>query len=137
VVTNVDIAELMAREAEQAKQPLQRALRRASRRAFLWPVEVEDMVRKGEDLTQLAGIGPYLNKLLLRWLRKAPETMAALRVTLAATYLQTAIARFETIATYMTLLEDAERIVSDTPWPFEVPSEPKASCNGQSWATWD
>ena len=88
----------MAREAEQAKQPLQRALRRASRRAFLWPVEVEDMVRKGEGLTQLARIGPCLNKLLLRWLRKAPETMAALPVTLAATYLQTAIARFETIA---------------------------------------
>lgn len=30
-------------------------------------------VRKREDLTQLAGIGPYLNKLLLRWLRKQPE----------------------------------------------------------------
>ncbi len=31
------------------------------------------MVRKGEDLSQLSGIGPYLNKLLLRWLRKAPD----------------------------------------------------------------
>ena len=73
MLTNADIAELLARDAEQAKPPLQRALRRASRRAFLWPAEVEDMFRAGEDLTQLAGIGPYLNTLLLRWVKKPPE----------------------------------------------------------------
>jgi histidinol phosphatase-like PHP family hydrolase len=70
VLTNGDIAELLAREAESAKQPLQRALRRASRRAFLWPVEVADLYCKGGDLTQLSGIGPYLSKLILQWLRK-------------------------------------------------------------------
>jgi putative hydrolase len=72
VLTNADIAELLAREAEHARHPLQRALRRASRRAFLWPVEVEKLFREGEDLTQLPGIGPYLNKLILKWLRKPP-----------------------------------------------------------------
>jgi hypothetical protein len=35
VLKNSEITELLAREAEHAKQPLQRALRRASRRAFL------------------------------------------------------------------------------------------------------
>lgn len=74
MLTNAEIAELLAREAESAKQPLQRALRRASRRAFLWPVEAADLYRKGEDLTQLSGIGPYLNKLLMQWLRKRPDT---------------------------------------------------------------
>lgn len=73
MLTNSDIAELLAREAEHAKQPLQRALRRASRRAFLWPVEVADMTQKGEDLTQLSGIGPYLNKLILQWLANTPR----------------------------------------------------------------
>lgn len=73
MLTNSDIAELLAHDAEHAKQPLQRALRRASRRALLWPVEAYDMFRNGEDLTQLSGIGPYFNRLILQWLEKPPE----------------------------------------------------------------
>lgn len=61
---------MLAREAEHAKQPLQRALRRAARRAFLWPEEVSNLRRKGESLTQLSGIGPHLNRLILQWLNK-------------------------------------------------------------------
>jgi histidinol phosphatase-like PHP family hydrolase len=72
-VRNSDIAELLAQAAEHAKQPLQRAFRRAARRAFLWPVEVEDMLDRGQSLTELAGIGPYLNKQLIDWLRHPPE----------------------------------------------------------------
>ena len=62
---NSDIAELLARSAETAKQPLQRALRRAARRAFLWPKEAEEMHRRNESLTELSGIGPYLEKLIV------------------------------------------------------------------------
>jgi histidinol phosphatase-like PHP family hydrolase len=76
VLTNAQIAEMLAREAEHAKQPLQRALRRAARRAFLWPDEVSDLYRKGESLTQLSGIGPYLNRIILEWLSKRPELPA-------------------------------------------------------------
>jgi len=72
-VRNCDIAELLARAAEHAKQPLQRALRRAARRAFLWPEEAEDMHARGESLTLLSGIGPYLNKQIIDWLRDPPE----------------------------------------------------------------
>lgn len=68
VLTNEEIAEMLALEAEHAKQPLQRALHRAARRAFLWPDEVADLSRRGESLTQLSGIGPYLNRLILQWL---------------------------------------------------------------------
>lgn len=64
---------MLAREAEHAKQPLQRALRRASRRALLWPEEVSSLWTKGEDLTQLSGIGPYLNRLILQWLSEYSE----------------------------------------------------------------
>src|SRR6185312_10735694 len=72
-VRNSDITELMAGAAEHAKQPLQRALRRAARRSFLWPEEAEDMVARGRSLTELAGIGPYLNKQILDWMRHPPK----------------------------------------------------------------
>jgi DNA polymerase (family 10) len=72
-VRNSDIAELLARSAETAKQPLQRALRRAARRAFLWPQEAEDMHRRNQSLTELFGIGPYLEKLIVGWLDDDPK----------------------------------------------------------------
>ena len=70
---NSEIAELLARAAEHAKQPLQRALRRAARRAFLWPEEAEEIHARGESLTVLSGVGPYLNKQIIDWLRHPPE----------------------------------------------------------------
>jgi hypothetical protein len=70
---NSDIAELLARSAETAKQPFQRAMRRAARRAFLWPQEAEEMHRHKQGLTELSGIGPYLEKLIVGWLNDNPE----------------------------------------------------------------
>jgi hypothetical protein len=72
-LTNSEIAELLAREATSAQQPLERALRRAARRALLWPEEVAEMLKKGRSLTELAGIGPYLSKLITGWLESPPE----------------------------------------------------------------
>ena len=66
---NSDIGELLARAAEHAKQPLQRALRRASRRALLWPEEAEEIINDGRSLTELPGIGPYLNRQIVQWWR--------------------------------------------------------------------
>jgi histidinol phosphatase-like PHP family hydrolase len=77
-VRNSDIAELLARAAEHAKQPLQRALRRAARRSFLWPEEAEDMVARGQSLTEFAGIGPYLNQQIIDWLRHPPKLEEAI-----------------------------------------------------------
>ena len=75
---NSDIAELLARAAEHAKQPLQRALRRAARRAFLWPEEAEEIHERGESLTVLPAIGPYLSKQIVDWLRHPPELEEAI-----------------------------------------------------------
>ena len=72
-VKNSEIAELLARAAEHAKQPLQRALRRAARRALVWPEEAEEIHARGESLSVLSGIGPYLNKQISDWLRHPPE----------------------------------------------------------------
>ena len=72
-ITNSDIAELLALEAEQAKMPAQKALRRASRRALMWPEEAADILREGRKLTELESVGPYIAQLLKRWIEKPPE----------------------------------------------------------------
>ena len=71
-LTNADIAELLATEAETATQPLQKALRRASRKAFLWPEEAAQLIQQGRSLEEFAGVGPYLNKIIRRWIEHTP-----------------------------------------------------------------
>ena len=72
-LTNSDIAELLAVAAESAKQPLQKALRRASRKCFLWPDEAAALVQEGRSLEELPGIGPSLSRIIKRWLDDPPE----------------------------------------------------------------
>jgi histidinol phosphatase-like PHP family hydrolase len=72
-LTNAQIAELLAREAATAKMPAQKALRRASRRAFFWPEEAADLHRQGRSLTELTAVGPYLQRLIAAWLEDPPE----------------------------------------------------------------
>lgn len=71
-ITNSDIAELLALAAEKAKMPLQKALRRASRRAFLWPEEAEEILRSGRSLEELPSVGPALNRIIRRWIEEPP-----------------------------------------------------------------
>jgi len=67
-LTNRDLAELLAREAEEATGHVARACRRASRSAFLWPVEAAALLAGGDALTTLRGIGPYLAERIRGWL---------------------------------------------------------------------
>jgi histidinol phosphatase-like PHP family hydrolase len=69
---NSSIAELLAIEAEGARQTTQKALRRASRKVFLWPKEAIQLVREARSLTELPGVGPYIERLILRWLEDSP-----------------------------------------------------------------
>ena len=69
---NSQIAELLATEAESAKWPAQKALRRASRHAFLWPEEATAVVEQGRSLTELQSVGPYIEKVIQRWIDKPP-----------------------------------------------------------------
>lgn len=71
---NAKIAELLAIAGDTARPPLTKAFRRASRRAFLWPDEAADLVQKGRSLTELPGIGPYLEKIIGRWIDDPPAT---------------------------------------------------------------
>jgi putative hydrolase len=71
-LSNAGIAELLALEADEAEGVLRKAFKRASRAAFLWPEEAAGVVAGGRSLTELPGIGPFMEKLILRWLDKPP-----------------------------------------------------------------
>jgi histidinol phosphatase-like PHP family hydrolase len=70
---NSSIAELLALAAENAKMPLQKALRRASRKALMWPEEAAAVVEEDRSLTELPGVGPSLDKIIRRWMDDPPD----------------------------------------------------------------
>jgi hypothetical protein len=71
-ITNARFAELLAVEAEGAAHQIQHALRKASRSAFLWLEEAATLVKQKRPLTELAGVGPYLEKIIRQWIVKPP-----------------------------------------------------------------
>ena len=82
VLSNTDIAELLAQQAERETGILSRAYRRAARSAFLWPEEVSHLVAQNRPLTELRGIGPFIEKQIRNWFDEAlrrPKSVPALR----------------------------------------------------------
>ena len=82
MLSNTDIAELLAQQAEDETGTLSRAYRRASRSAFLWPEEVSQLVTQNRSLTELHSIGPFMEKQIRNWIDEAPrqaKTVPALR----------------------------------------------------------
>jgi len=76
LLDNAAIAELLAREADQASGQIRRACRRAARNAFLWEYEAYDLWAAGKSLTELKGIGPFLARRIREWLEK-PTTLVS------------------------------------------------------------
>ncbi len=72
-IGNATIAEQLAREADQANDTLKRAYKRAARAAFLWPEEATGLVKRSRPLTELPGIGPYLEKQIHTWIERPPK----------------------------------------------------------------
>jgi hypothetical protein len=66
------IAELLAIAAEGAPAPLDRVYLRASGKALLWPVEVSALLHEGRSRTELPGVGPFLRKVISRWIELSP-----------------------------------------------------------------
>ena len=73
MLSNADLAELLAVEAEGSSGHTQQALRAASRRAFMWTEEAGDLLGQGRPLTELADVGPYLERLIRGWLDERPH----------------------------------------------------------------
>ena len=72
LLTNSQVSELLANAGEDAKPPLSKAYRRASRRALLWPEEASSLYQAGRSLTELPGVGPYLEKAIGKWIESSP-----------------------------------------------------------------
>lgn len=73
MVTNSELAELLAREAERESGILSRAYRRAARSAFLWPEQVADLIAQNRPLTELRSVGPFITKRIQRWIDNPPK----------------------------------------------------------------
>jgi histidinol phosphatase-like PHP family hydrolase len=74
ILSNSALAELLAVASKTAPYPiLQKALRRASRRALMWPEEATRLLEQGRSLTDLAGVGPHLERIIREWLDNPPE----------------------------------------------------------------
>src|SRR5690348_6231673 len=71
-LTNARLADLLAAEAENAKYPVQKALRKAGRSAFLWPVEASELLSQKRSLTELSGVGPFIANLIEQWIENPP-----------------------------------------------------------------
>jgi histidinol phosphatase-like PHP family hydrolase len=74
VLSNTDVAELLARQAERESGILSRAFRRAARSAFLWPEEVAHVAAQNRSLTELRSIGPFIDRQIRSWLDKPPQS---------------------------------------------------------------
>ena len=56
------IAELLTRESASVEdEQRRRALRRAARAAFMWPVEAAELAASGKPLTTLSRVGPWIS----------------------------------------------------------------------------
>jgi histidinol phosphatase-like PHP family hydrolase len=73
VLSNTDVAELLAQQAERESSILSRAFRRAARSAFLWPEEVAEVAAQNRSLTELRAIGPFIERQIKRWLDRPPR----------------------------------------------------------------
>ena len=73
MLSNTDVAELLARQAERESGILSRAFRRAARSAFLWPEEISQVAARNRSLTELRAVGPFIEKRIRHWLDKFPR----------------------------------------------------------------
>jgi histidinol phosphatase-like PHP family hydrolase len=74
-VSNAQLAELLAREAENVSGIRVRAFRRVARSAFLWPERAVDLLAAGRELTELHGVGPFIANQLRAWIDHPPDAI--------------------------------------------------------------
>src|SRR5437763_11633533 len=79
-LTNSDLADVLAQEAQPQSGTLARAYRRAARSAFLWPETVADMLARSDSLLELHGVGPFIARKLTDWVSKPPRERARLPI---------------------------------------------------------
>lgn len=81
-LTNAELAELLARQAETESGILVRAFRRAARHALCWPESAAALVAENRSLVELSAIGPFIEQHIQRWINNtnsAPGKTSPLR----------------------------------------------------------
>ena len=76
MLSNADLAELLAQQSEREAGILVRAYRRAARSAFLWPDNATEIVAQNRSLTELHSVGPFIAGQIRRWLDNPPQSSA-------------------------------------------------------------
>ncbi|MDQ3660088.1 MAG: PHP domain-containing protein [Actinomycetota bacterium] len=74
-VTNLQIAELLGRRADEADGHRRRAYGRASSAALMWPEEAAAVAARSESLETLPGVGPSLARRITDWLDDPGELL--------------------------------------------------------------
>jgi putative hydrolase len=67
-LTNTGIAELLAQRGDETEGPRQRAYRRSSAAAFVWPEEAAALLADGRPLTELRYVGDRLAARIRDWI---------------------------------------------------------------------
>jgi DNA polymerase (family 10) len=73
MLTNAQIAELLARRGDETEGPRQRAYRRSAAAAFVWPEEAASVLAGGRPLTELSYVGDRLAARIAGWIEDPPE----------------------------------------------------------------
>lgn len=73
MLSNLDLAELLARRGDEADQYRRKAYHRAAGAALAWPVEVHELLEAGIPLTDLPGLGDRLAGRIEEWMADPPE----------------------------------------------------------------
>jgi histidinol phosphatase-like PHP family hydrolase len=78
-LSNAQLADLLAQQAEAQTGTLARAYRRAARSAFLWPETVAGILERGGSLLELHGVGPFIGRQLNQWIARPPSRLPRVR----------------------------------------------------------
>lgn len=75
MLANAEISELLCLAAEEPGRSVQqrRALRRAGRAAWRWPIEAAALVAAGRSPTELRFVGPWIATLISAWIADPPS----------------------------------------------------------------
>ena len=71
---NAALSELLLIASREEQDHRRRALERASKAAWTWPVEAADVAAEGRSLTELPAIGPWVGAQIEGWLEQPPAS---------------------------------------------------------------
>lgn len=72
-LSNAQLADFLYGASGQHSEQRARSLRRAGRAALTWPHEAASLLDEGRSLTELAGVGPWIERIIMELMEEPPE----------------------------------------------------------------